>query len=93
MFSAQFLSSLPRQMKIFCSLSSAERELSDVLGGISIPRRSSHNLTPAVVYLSLLQKLSNRIGRYRQTTEGQRELGRIGRGALANVELNIIRLV
>ncbi len=84
-----FLSSLPRQMKILCSLSSAERHLSDALGGITITRECSLYAMPAVIYLSLLKKLSNALRRFSQTVEGQRSLQRIRRGALANVEMNI----
>ncbi|XP_033625496.1 T-cell activation inhibitor, mitochondrial-like [Asterias rubens] len=83
------LSSLPRQMRILCSLSTAERHLSDALGGVTLTRACSIYVMPAGIYLGLLKKLDNALRRFSQTTEGQRSLQRIGRGALANIEMNV----
>ena len=80
-------------MRILCSLSTAERHLSDALGGVTLTRACSIYVMPAGIYLGLLKKLDNALQRFSQTTEGQRSLQRIGRGALANIEMNVTRFV
>ena len=90
----QFLSTLPHQLKVLDEVASVELQLADLLGGgVRLSRCCARNPMPALTYLALLLKLTDRIRAHRQAAAGERDWQRLRRGALADVEMNIVRSV